>query len=460
MEEITFTNPTKEIVSFDVIQMGVMGWNQSKFTTENFNGMEFTIAKGIIDVVTENKVKHLCIAIGSTKMPINIRLKEHDFNSKYNVITVVKYSNTLLSGKLENLERVLADLETNVLQELREATTIGFNKLRKEHIDAWNGIWRSGFEISNSLAKDALNGDQINATLYYVLSSSRAPLFELNSIPLAVTNSTSQIDAKAELKFSMQRCYEGVSTLYASKLWKLPRNETGVANLTSVWSLTLDRFGCHGLLELGASGIMQSMILSLGGLRFTNHHLDLNLNPRQLHRYYGFRRVNYANLSFVTIEIEVGKDNHALLYATLDELIEPDVRFYACDAGCIDPSVELTLHERRQFPVKLTNPLTPILYISSEKKYIDELKHAVHVEEIDIAPAQDVNTIAIHKHGHQMAGLATLFWTLFVILIIVFHLFLIKLVYRECNNNNAGGGQNNNYASYESNRKYRYARTV
>ena len=206
---------------------------------------------------------------------------------------------------------------------------------------------------------------------------------------------------------------------------------------------------------------MQSMILSLGGLRFTNHHLDLNLNPRQLHRDYSFRRVNYANLSFITIEIEVGTDNHALLYATLNELIEPGQRFFACDAGCIDPSIELVLNERKMFPVKLTNPLTPILYISSEKKYIDGLKHAVHVEEIDIAPAQDVNSIAIHKHGHQMAGLATLFWTLFVILIIVFHLFLIKLVYRECNNNNSNVGSNNsNYSSYESNRKYRYARTV
>ena len=436
--------------------MGVMGWNQSKVTTENFNGMEFTIAKGIIDIVTESKVKHLCVSVGSTRVPINIRLKEHDFNSKYNLVTVVKYSSALLSGKLENLEPVLADLEASVLKELREATTLGFTKLKAEHVNAWNMIWKSGFAISNSLAADALNGDQINATIYFVLSSNRAPLIEINTNPSNANSSL--VDSK--LKFNMQRCYEGFSTLYASKLWKLPRNESGVSNLTSVWSLTLDRFGCHALLDLGLSGIMQSMILSLGGLRFTNHHLDLNLNPRQLHRDYSFRRVNYANLSFITIEIEVGTDNHALLYATLNELIEPGQRFFACDAGCIDPSIELVLNVRKMFPVKLTNPLTPILYISSEKKYIDELKHAVHVEEIDIAPAQDVNSIAIHKHGHQMAGLATLFWTLFVILIIVFHLFLIKLVYRECNNNNNNVGNNNNYASYDSNRKYRYARTV
>jgi hypothetical protein len=34
--------------------------------------------------------------------------------------------------------------------------------------------------------------------------------------------------------------------------------------------------------------------------------------------------------------------------------------------------------------VKLTNPMTAILYISSDKIHIDELKHALHVQEVDI----------------------------------------------------------------------------
>lgn len=40
--------------------------------------MEFTVTKGIIDVLIENKIKHLCVSIGSTKLPINVRLKEHE----------------------------------------------------------------------------------------------------------------------------------------------------------------------------------------------------------------------------------------------------------------------------------------------------------------------------------------------------------------------------------------------
>lgn len=110
---------------------------------------------------------------------------------------------------------------------------------------------------------------------------------------------------------------------------------------------------------------------------------------------------------------------------------------------------------RQVFPVKLTNPITAILYISSDQEHMNDLKNFMHVQEIDIAPAQDVNSIAIHKHGHHMAGFTALFWTIFVVLIIIFHLFLIKLVYRElCGNNVDAKGL------YDPKKNYHYARTV
>ena len=136
-------------------------------------------------------------------------------------------------------------------------------------------------------------------------------------------------------------------------------------------------------------------------------------------------------------------------------------------------------NERIEFPVKLTNPLTAILYISNDKTHIDELKHALHVQEIEIgkyfenlifiqiisifllpkAPQQDAHSIAIHKHGHSLGGLATLFWTLFFILILIFHLFLFKLIYRElC----ASTNNDENSYNYKKNdyRRSRNTRTV
>ncbi len=276
----------------------------------------------------------------------------------------------------------------------------------------------------------------------------------------------------------MERCYEGFSTLHATKLWRLPLTELDVSSLNSLWLLTLQKHGCRSLVDLGVEGILQSMILSLGGLKFTHHHLDLNLNARQLHRNYYFRNINYANLSLINIEIEVGSDNHAKLYVRLNELIDKSLRFYVCDGGCLDESIELNVNERIPVQVKMTNPPTALLYISSDKKHLDELKHTLHVQEVSDAGAQDVNSIAIHKHGHHMGGFTALFWTIFVFLIITFHLFLFKLIYRELiapslnNNNNSmsGSGSKGGYSKedkYSSGgggsffkRNPRYARTV
>lgn len=103
---------------------------------------------------------------------------------------------------------------------------------------------------------------------------------------------------------------------------------------------------------------------------------------------------------------------------------------YACDGGCLDVPVKLS-STQSQFPVKLTDPLTAILYITSDKEYIEELKHTIHVKEIAEAPAHEHHILALHRHGHQLGGLPAIFWLSIVFLIVIFHLFLIKLIYNE-----------------------------
>lgn len=47
------------------------------------------------------------------------------------------------------------------------------------------------------------------------------------------------------------------------------------------------------------------------------------------------------------------------------------------------------------------------------------------------APPHEHHVIAMHKHGHKWGGLPTVFWLTIVALIVIFHLFLIKLVINE-----------------------------
>lgn len=74
----------------------------------------------------------------------------------------------------------------------------------------------------------------------------------------------------------------------------------------------------------------------------------------------------------------VGEDNKAVLFVALDR---KDKDYFACDAGCLDQPVELGI-QRQQFPIKITEPTTSILYITSDRKHAEELHLSIHVKEI------------------------------------------------------------------------------
>jgi hypothetical protein len=248
------------------------------------NGVELTITKGIIDLVVDAKIKHLCVAIGTTRLSSMIRLREHEFNSRHTILTIIKYSSTFLSGRLENLEPILSGLEQQVLGEAREAIGVGFAALKREHVSAWQDIWKSGFGISNSLYPGALNPDQINASIYYVLANNRAPLIEVTQLEAAAaaaaghTNGLVSSSTKPSiLEFNMERCYEGFSTLHATTLWRLPNTEMEAASLASLWSLTLQKHGCSRLVDLGVHGksIKNSFFFTYESSFYFIENLDL-----------------------------------------------------------------------------------------------------------------------------------------------------------------------------------------
>lgn len=173
------------------------------------------------------------------------------------------------------------------------------------------------------------------------------------------------------------------------------------------------------------------MILSFGSLRFSNQHLEYNIHPSKLHRDFLFRRINYGNMTHVNISVILQEDNKAALFVALDR---SDKSYYACDAGCLDSPVQLGPY-RKYFPIKLTEPLTAILYITADKQHMEDLRHAIHVKEVIEAPAHEDHVIALHKHGHSLGGLNPLFWISIIAVIVFFHLFLCRLIMNEfCDN--------------------------
>ena len=123
---------------------------------------------------------------------------------------------------------------------------------------------------------------------------------------------------------------------------------------------------------------VQAMVLSFLALKFREEHLELNSHPKDLHRDYHIRRIGYGNATHLNISVIVKDDNKAVLYVALDRR---DKDYFACDAGCLDPPNKLSTTSKA-FPVKLTEPLTAILYITADNQHMEELKHAIHYKEV------------------------------------------------------------------------------
>lgn len=82
------------------------------------------------------------------------------------------------------------------------------------------------------------------------------------------------------------------------------------------------------------------MLLSIGGIRFRSHHLEMYLDPKELHRDLFFRSLYFGKQYHVNISITVDHDNRAVIDVTIDN---DTAQAYACDAGCLDPPTKLRL---------------------------------------------------------------------------------------------------------------------
>ncbi|BFZ15883.1 hypothetical protein BsWGS_18922 [Bradybaena similaris] len=420
VQDVLIQNPSPNAVVVELDQIGASGWDDVEmqrvsYTPRSGEKVDYKVFSGTVAVTNSNT--KIAVAVAAVSIASKEVTVEAASTKRFHFLTAVYYSRPFPA---QNAHKYVPDCIEQAKGELEKGLEINENVLKLEHTKVWGKLWFSGFSISTSLAAGALNGDRINKTLYYVLSNSPAPLH----------NVMSTVDDKLKIERILHfpdSCYEGHSTLVSGTLWIDPQDEAQVARVVTTWMITLEKQGCVHMVQAGAEGILQAMILSLGPLHFHKQHLEMTSHPRDLHRDLHFRRINYGNNTHVNISVVVGDDNKATLFVALDRNDKP---YYGCDAGCLDPPIPLS-KEQHQFPVKLTDPVTSVLYITSDKQHMEELKHAIHVKEIIEAPAHEHHVIALHKHGHHFGGLPTIFWVSIAFLIIIFHLFLFKLIYNE-----------------------------
>ena len=342
VQDIKIYNPNSHPVQLAVESLAISDWDTATTTVRTVEqgegGLKYNVVTGTLN--HHQKV----VAIVSRKLTGSVEVNSRMTYSLH-LLTGVAYSN------LDTREEVARDnMEQEALNSINKATGMTWQRLAETHSEVWRGLWTSGFGISHSFAENSVNGGRVNATIYYVLSHSPSLL-------------GSKTESQGFLSYT-EGCYSGIRTLQARNLWTSLATLTEVDTVVSYWLLNLEKNGCHNLVRAGADGVMQAIILSLPGLKFSNHHLELNVHPKELHRDLMVRRVNYGNETHINISIHVMEDNKAAIFVSLDKRNKD---YYACDAGCLDPPVKLG-PDLSQFPVlsALLSPLNIITFLSGQ----------------------------------------------------------------------------------------------
>ncbi|XP_043242973.1 uncharacterized protein KIAA2013 homolog isoform X1 [Amphibalanus amphitrite] len=421
VQDIKVRNPTETDHMLELQQQGVFQWEGATVRHDRVvHGQDSHPYVVVTGVVRTQDLKFIGVVVVSSTVPGSVAVKASSLAS-VRIITSVNYTEPVASDQEARQGIGRLGLERAAVSAYTEAVSEDPSRLLSAHVEVWRRLWTSGFSISHSLADDVINGDVINATLYYVMSQARAPLHEK-------TTDVARLQEHAAYLQYTEGCFgDKLHSLQARRLWSPLQTVADVLETANLWLLLLEKKGCHNMLGAGADGVMQAMILSMGALKFSNQHLEFGMEPKDMHRDYVFRRVNFGNATHVTIRVAVDDNNKANLFVSLDR---SDRSYFGCDAGCLDAPVKLG-PEPTRFPVKLTDPPTAVLYITPDWQHLEELKHTIHVKEVSLAPAHDHHLMALHRHGHALGGLPTFFWVTIFLLIGVFHLFLIKLIINE-----------------------------
>lgn len=405
MQELQAINPLRDNIKINLSMKVSKRW-----THEESGGKHSSYSR-----LFESDGVHTLAAVSCIRIPQSVTVEE-----KRNIVLrfpcVINYVSPVSTA--ESTMNELKLLSDGIIKELAECSSVDRAVLDHEHSSAWQRLNLVTFGISKSLAPNALNADEINATRYVLLSNMRDPSLEIGT-------SGEQKKAAAALLNKTDMCYTGHSTLLVpSRLWKKSINMNDLIETMDIWLLTLEKRGCSSLLKAGASGFAEAFVLSLLASKFSREHLEVDIDPTDLQREISAKDLAYSPATRITLSTHLNVDNRPYL------VISSSSQIFACDAACLDHPLSVGRSKVR-IPVKVTKPRTPILYISHNKKHLEQLRGTIHVIEVMDAPAHEHGLIALHKHGHRLGGLPVIFWLMLSALVVVFHLFLFKLVYSE-----------------------------
>lgn len=167
VQDLKISNPTD--INFNIIVNSnkLVTWPNSVPVGINIkqgeNLIPFTVYTGYTNASDSEIV---AISVATRNYPIKVVVEARRSKSLH-LLTSLNYS---LPIKKSSLSLKKPEIEKSVIENLKKAISQDPMHLKENHAKAWQELWNTGLTIGTSKAKDALNGDKINATMYYVLS--------------------------------------------------------------------------------------------------------------------------------------------------------------------------------------------------------------------------------------------------------------------------------------------------
>lgn len=280
-------------------------------------------------------------------------------------------------------------------------------------------ILQAGITISSESDPNSPSPLHVNLTEYYLYS----------------TNQYNESDTQPLY------CFNGPSTVHTAKFWVVPTSLDSLYNFRLLWDEYFKQNGCnsHNFSSLAVSKLM---VLSMIGFQYQQQHLQMALNPLNLRSNISIRHMSldYFN-SPVSIDLQVVVTHQLveplLIYVTCDGKHKPAI--YGCASAC-EVIAELTTSTLK-FSVHTTDPVTPLFYISTNRTHLEKIPHTPFMK-VAVKTAQE------NHAGPHHTKLSPKFWLAVVVLIVSFHIVVLKMIYNECRKNRTSGrGRSNPYIS-------------
>lgn len=168
VQDIKVSNPTdlNFEISFQLSKLATWPGSSSKIMNLQQGGssVAYKMMTGFIN--SSNTGEVLAVSVAFRNFPIKIDVEARS-SRQIHLLTSLNYSKPIMKSSLGMKK---AEVETSVVESLKKAVMQDQSHLKENHANAWQELWSTGLTIGTSKAKDALNGDKINATMYYVLS--------------------------------------------------------------------------------------------------------------------------------------------------------------------------------------------------------------------------------------------------------------------------------------------------